>query len=97
MCRVRWQIPHTETLITANDESRDRLRLTNERRILVGSSQGAVSAFPLVCFPDSHLRTGRASWPRIRLSTCLCHWATGLPCLVWAMVWECWLLGSDIG
>jgi hypothetical protein len=38
---------------------------------VVGSARGAVSAFRLVRFPWPPSRTGRASWPRIRLSTSL--------------------------
>jgi hypothetical protein len=39
--------------------------------VVVGSTRGAVAAFPLVRFLWSPSRTGRASWPRIRLSTSL--------------------------
>jgi hypothetical protein len=35
---------------------------------VVGSARGAVSAFRLVRFLWPPSRTGRASWPRIRLS-----------------------------
>jgi hypothetical protein len=39
--------------------------------VVVGSARGAVPAFPLVRFLWPPSRTGRASWPRIRLSTSL--------------------------
>ena len=41
------------------------------RHVVVGSARGAVPAFPLVRFLWPPSRTGRASWPRIRLSTSL--------------------------
>jgi hypothetical protein len=63
--------------------------------VVVGSTRGAVSAFPLVRFLWPPSRTGRASWPRIRLSTSLFRRCS--PQQASAMVTEWSNLGAGIG
>jgi hypothetical protein len=63
----------TEALRVVADTAlgQQRARGVHDSHVMVGSARGAVSAFPLVRFLWPPSRTGRASWPRIRLSTSL--------------------------
>jgi len=55
-------------------EPAEAKRLADSR---VGARRG--TDLPARPFPRSALRTGRASWPRIRLSTCSCQLAPSRP------------------